>query len=161
MALIVGLQSVKAKLDDDNRALDKDASPILPVQLVKLHHGVFQKDVLDPFRQHVSSFWSEESVEQVKAEHCELLWLYNPDTILHNIIDKHDHMTTFNDAWDYALGRFERLRSFYDGLAPVLTNMTSIESDFSILKWELDENRTALMHLSLEGIFQAKQHFVL
>ncbi len=73
MALIVGLQSVKVEQDGDNRALDKDAPPVLPTQLVKLRHGVFLKDVLDLFRQHVSSFWSEESVEQVDAEHYELL----------------------------------------------------------------------------------------
>jgi hypothetical protein len=95
-------------------------------------------------------------VEQVEAEHRELLQLYNSDTILCDIINKHDHTTTFNDTWDCAPGRFERLRSFCSGLVTVLTNTTSIESDFSILKWELDENRTALMHLSLEGIFQAK-----
>jgi hypothetical protein len=32
-----------------------------------------------------------------------------------------------------------------------------VESDFSILKWELDEFRKSLLDLSLEGIFQAKQ----
>jgi len=95
-------------------------------------------------------------VEQVEAKHHELLQLYNSDTILCDIIDKHDHKTTFNDTWDCAPGRFERLHSFCSGLVTVLTNTTSIESDFSILKWELDENRTARMHLSLEGIFQAK-----
>jgi len=69
MALIAGLQSVMAERDSANRALDKDALPVLFAQLVKLHHGVFLKDVLDSFRQHVSSFWSEESVEQVEAKH--------------------------------------------------------------------------------------------
>ncbi len=49
MVLIVGLQSVKAERNGDNRALDKDTPPVLPVQLVKLRHGVFLKDVLDPF----------------------------------------------------------------------------------------------------------------
>jgi hypothetical protein len=39
----------------------------------------------------------------------------------------------------------------------VFANTTSIECDFSILKWEMDENHTCLMHLSLEGVFQAKQ----
>ncbi len=39
----------------------------------------------------------------------------------------------------------------------MFTNTTSVESNFSILKWEMDENRTYLMHLSLEGVFQAKQ----
>jgi hypothetical protein len=80
---------------------------------------------------------------------------------LHDIINKHNHTTTFNDAWDCAPGRFERLRSFYDELATMLANTTSVESNFLILKWELDENRTTVMHLSLEGIFQAKQCLVL
>jgi len=39
----------------------------------------------------------------------------------------------------------------------VFANTTSVESDFSILKWEMDENRTCFMHLSLKGVFQAKQ----
>ncbi|CAK9223745.1 unnamed protein product [Sphagnum troendelagicum] len=76
---------------------------------------------------------------------------------MHDIIDKHDQTTTFNDAWDYVPGRFEHLRSFCSGLAIVFANITSVESDFSILKWELDDNHTTFMHLSLEGIFQAKQ----
>jgi hypothetical protein len=40
-------------------------------------------------------------------------------------------------------------------------NTTSVKSDFLILKWEMDENRSSLMHLSLEGIFQAKQQSML
>jgi hypothetical protein len=42
-------------------------------------------------------------------------------------------------------------------LATVFANRTSVESDFSILKWEMDEFRTSLMHLSLEGVFQSQQ----
>jgi hypothetical protein len=41
-------------------------------------------------------------------------------------------------------------------LATVFPNSTSVESDFSILKWELDEFHKSLLDLSLEGIFQAK-----
>jgi hypothetical protein len=100
-------------------------------------------------------------VEQIKAKHRELLKLYNANTILRDIIDKHDHITTFNDAWDCAPGRFEQLRSFCGELATVLANTTSVKSDFSILKWEMDVNCTALMHLSLESIFHAKQHLIL
>ena len=66
-------------------------------------------------------------------------------------------MTLFNDAWDVMPHRFNALRAFCGGLATVFANTTSVESDFSILKWELDEFRTTMMHLSVEGIFQAKQ----
>ncbi|CAK9258550.1 unnamed protein product [Sphagnum jensenii] len=157
IALVAGLQAVKAERDGNNRASNKDASPVLPADLVKLRHGVFLKDVLDPFRQHVTSLWSAESVEQIEVDHRELLKLYSADPIMHDIINKHDQTTTFNDVWDCAPGRFEHLRSFCGGLATVFANTTSVESDYLILKWELDDNRTALMHLSLEGIFQAKQ----
>jgi hypothetical protein len=43
----------------------------------------------------------------------------------------------------------------------VFANITSVESNFSTLKWEMDDNRTALMHVLLEGIFQAKQRIFL
>jgi hypothetical protein len=67
-------------------------------------------------------------------------------------INEHDVNTLFNDAWD-CVGRFDRLCAFCGGLATVFPNTTAVESDFSILKWEMDEFRTALMHLSLEEIF--------
>jgi len=161
MALVAGLQSVKAERDSNNRASERNVPPVLPAQLVKLRHGAFLKEMLDPFRQHIFSSWSEIGVEQIKVEHRELLKLYASDIVLCGIIDKHNDMTTFNDAWDYVLGRFEHLRSFCSGMATVLANTTSVESDFSVLKWEMDDNCTALMHLSLEGIFQAKQHLTM
>ncbi len=161
MALVAGLQSIKAERDSDNRALERNVPPVLPAQLVKLRHGTFLKEVFDPFRQHISSSWSEIGIEQIEVEHRELLKLYASDIVLRGIIDKHNDMTTFNDVWDCVLGWFEHLRSFCGGLATVLANTTSVESDFSVLKWEMDDNRTTLMHLSLEGIFQAKQRLTM
>jgi hypothetical protein len=49
---------------------------------------------------------------------------------------------------------------FCGGLANAFANITSVESDFSILKWEKDDFRQSMMNLTLEGIFQAKQHHV-
>jgi hypothetical protein len=63
MALVAGLQSVKAERDNDNRASERNVPPVLPAQMVKLRHGVFLKEVLDPFRQHISSSWFEIGVE--------------------------------------------------------------------------------------------------
>ncbi|CAK9208550.1 unnamed protein product [Sphagnum troendelagicum] len=80
---------------------------------------------------------------------------------MRGIIDKHNDMTTFNDTWECVLGRFKHLHSFCGGLATILANTTSVESDFSVLKWEMDDNHTALTHLSLEGIFQAKQRLTM
>jgi hypothetical protein len=77
------------------------------------------------------------------------------------IIDTHTFKTLFNDGWDSIGVRFERLRQFFGSLATILANTTSVESDFSILKWEKDEFRSALMDKSLEGMFQSKQYEIL
>jgi hypothetical protein len=55
MALVAGLQFVKAERDSDNRASKRNVLPVLPAQLVKLCHGVVLKEVLDPFWEHISS----------------------------------------------------------------------------------------------------------
>jgi hypothetical protein len=49
---------------------------------------------------------------------------------------------------------------FCGGLANAFANITSIKSDFSILKWEKDGFRQLLMNLTVEDIFQAKQRRV-
>jgi len=134
MALVVGLKSVKAERDNNNRASKRNVPLVLPAQLVKLRHGAFLKELLDPFHIHISSSWSEISVEQIEVKHHELLKLYASDIVLCGIIDKQNDMTTFNDAWDYVLGQFEHLRLFCGELAIVLVNTTSVESDFSVLK---------------------------
>ncbi len=115
---------------------------------------------MEPYHDHISAFWSLEDVDQTEANHCNLLNLYASDQILRVAIDRHTIETSFDDAWDCALGQFSHLRSFCGGLATVFANTTSVESNFSILKWEMDENRTCLMHLSLEGVFQAKRDAV-
>ena len=66
----------------------------------------------------------------------------------------------FNQAWsdiDSGGQKFSRLRSFVGNLATAFPNTAPVESDFNILKWEKDEFRSSMSHLTIEGIFQAKQ----
>ena len=49
---------------------------------------------------------------------------------------------------------------FRGGLANAFANTTSVESDFSILKWGEDDFLQSMMDLTLEGIFQGKQRRV-
>jgi hypothetical protein len=87
-----------------------------------------------------------------------LVTAYNTvDSVIKRKIGQHDHTILFNTAWDDLKGQFEALRAFSGNLATAFPNTTSVESDFSILKWEKDDNRKAMTNLSLEGIFQAKQ----
>jgi hypothetical protein len=79
------------------------------------------------------------------------------DAVVKTKIDQYDHTTSTNSALDDLKGRFEALRAFSGNLATAFPNTTSVESDFSILKWEKDDNRKTMTNLSQEDIFQAKQ----
>ncbi|RHY26789.1 hypothetical protein DYB25_012747 [Aphanomyces astaci] len=74
----------------------------------------------------------------------EIYKAYRDDPNFKKIVDSHDHTTGFNEAWDsISRVRFNVLRRFASGLATVFANTTTVESDFSILKWEKDEFRSS------------------
>jgi hypothetical protein len=62
-------------------------------------------------------------------------------------------MMSFNEAWDKINVPFNWLRQICGGLAMTFLNMMLVESDFSNLKWEKDDNRSSMIDLTLEGIF--------
>ena len=130
-----GLKAVKAERDGNNRAHTLDAPPVLPTQLVKLCPSMFIRNVLEPYRPHIEKFWSEELVDKIEDDHRLLLRMYTEDVNARAVIDQQDMFTLFNDAWGFAPDLFVSLRSFCGGLASAFANTTSIESDFSILKF--------------------------
>ncbi len=158
--LVTSLTGVKAERDENNQPLDHNAPPVMPQQLVTLHPTKFIQKVLDKYRDCLQKFWTFDEFEEIEVDHQELMKMYRDNKNMQNVIDKHDVNTLFNDAWD-SVPQFKRLRAFCGGLATIFPNTMSIKNDFSILKWELDAFRTALMHLSLEGIMQAKQRTIL
>ncbi len=82
---------------------------------------------------------------------------YNNNQHIKQIMDLYKHMVSFTEVWDKIGVPFNQLRQFCDMLATVFPNTMSVESDFSILKWENDNNRPSMIDLTLEGIFQCKQ----
>ena len=87
-------------------------------------------------------------------------WRHRYDEDLKSRVDKHTYLSGLNSTWsdiDSKGRKFARLRKFVSNLATIFANTASIEGDFSNLKWEKDQFRSDLSHLSLEGILQAKQ----
>jgi hypothetical protein len=41
MFIVTGLGNIRAEHDENNESLEQDASPVMPNQIVKLHHGDF------------------------------------------------------------------------------------------------------------------------
>jgi hypothetical protein len=61
-------------------------------------------------------------------------------------------------AWHLLGEKFTLLRGFAGGLATVSPSTAAVESDFSLIKWEKNEFRSALADFSLEGILHCKQN---
>ncbi len=104
ISLVTGLMGVKVERDSNNMCLESDAPPVLLAQLIAIRHSKFVNEVLVPYRDHISAFWSLEDVDQTKADHRNLLNLYASDQILRVAIDRHTIETSFDDAWDCASG---------------------------------------------------------
>ena len=59
--------------------------------------------------------------------------------------------------WEVVNGQFEILRDFCGGIATMFTNTASVESDFSILGWKMDNHWSSLADLSMEDILHCEQ----
>ncbi|ETP11014.1 hypothetical protein F441_13440 [Phytophthora nicotianae CJ01A1] len=134
----------------------------MPSELVLVNPRDFGENILEPRRAQLMKFWSLTQIEAAEREHRELFLANKIDDSVRSALDKEDYNTSFNDGWDILEEAvkpktYSHLRQFCCGLATVFANTASVESDFSVLKWELNDRRTALTSLALEGIFQAKQ----
>ncbi|RHY86071.1 hypothetical protein DYB37_009856 [Aphanomyces astaci] len=144
---------MQAECDEINHAALFEAPACMPVDLVKMRPKLFWDDILTPRLARVRLFFSADDFH-----HRDLVKAYKDESGIKAIIDTHSNKTNFNDGWNsIGRSRFSQLRRFCSGVASVFANTTSVESDFSILKWEKDEFRKNLFDLSLEGVFQAKQ----
>ncbi|RHY08813.1 hypothetical protein DYB36_000361 [Aphanomyces astaci] len=149
--LIIGLQKMQAECDEINHAAVLEAPECMPVDLAKMHLKLFRDDILTPRLARVRLFFSADDFHrpgssrpgqgvQGRAQH-----------------QGHHRCTQQQNEFQRRLEFYRQLPRFCAGMASVFVNKTSVESDFSILKWEKDEFRMNLLDLSLEGIFQAKQ----
>ncbi|CAM6007504.1 unnamed protein product [Sphagnum balticum] len=151
-----GLQ-IQAERDSNNNARELEAPPVMLADLVKMPPGVFINKEVDQYREYLAKHWSADLIDKVESEHCELFAVYARKLDVKAALDKHDEKTFFNEAWDCLKGRFMQLRQLCGGLATVFSNTISIESDFSIVKWEKNDSRSSLTNLSFTGIMHAKQ----
>ena len=138
-----------------------DLAPlVMPFQLVEMALCHFIDSVLDPYRSQSAKFWPDEKIDLFEQHQHDLFIAHKREPGSKLLIDKQDHTTFFCTGRDDLKGCFEHLRIFCGGLANAFANTTSVESDFSILKWEKYDFWQSMMNLMLEDIFHAKQRHV-
>ena len=157
LKLVNGILQVQAERNSDNNTTLELAPPVMPSELVLMRSKRFNKLVLDPYCLHIAKFWTVEQIDQIERDHKDLLKSFIEESATKALIKKHDVKTMFNNAWNDLPRRFLHLRDSCGGFGSAFANTTSVESDFSVLKWEKDDFCQSMTNLTLEGIFQTKQ----
>lgn len=157
LSIVANDLQIKAERGSNNHVKELEAPPVMPADLVKMRPALFISEVVDQYRAHLGKHWSTDMIDKAESEHRDLLLVYGRELNVKETIDNHSEKTFFNEAWDCLNERFLHLRQLCGGLATAFPNTTSVESDFSIIKWEKDDSRTRLTSISLVGIMHAKQ----
>ncbi|KAI9917057.1 hypothetical protein PsorP6_017209 [Peronosclerospora sorghi] len=135
--LIAGLDEVVAELNSLNDVSLDVLPPVLPHEMVTLN--------------------GQATMDYVETEFRDLKNTYRDEEPLRNALDGCTYQTPFSKAWKLTSGRFKKLEMFCGGVASTFPGTSSVESNFSILKWEKDIHRRSLTDFSLEGVMHARQ----
>lgn len=133
--LLNGLAVVQAERDSQNGTAREQAPPVMPAELVKFRTGKFISDILDVYRPRVCKFSSTDDVEAIEKDHKKLVMAYNS----YKSALRTQSISILILQCSIMLGtifKVSLIRAFSGGLATAFANTTSVESDFSILKWE-------------------------
>ncbi|KAH8940421.1 hypothetical protein BDL97_15G087400 [Sphagnum fallax] len=134
----------RSKLFNNIASVYVTACNLLPHELVKLSTAEFIRK-MRCYSYRLEQRYSSEHINTIADEYKQLLHAYRTDQL------------AFKDGWSL-LGRpFSNLMEFCGVIATLFPGTSTIESDFSILRWEKDAFRKSLSDFGLEGMLQAKQ----
>jgi hypothetical protein len=141
--------------DATNNALANPSSlpPMLPHDLVKLSATKF----ICRARQHtyrLQHCYSVDHIDVLADKHKLLLHAYCSEPILKQVIDGLDGQSSFRDGWSLIRSRSPNLMEFCGVLATIFPGTSTVESDFSVLRWGKDNFCKGLSDFSLEGVMQ-------
>ena len=158
VSILQGLANITAIRDESNARLDIDHPPTLPHEIAALKPRQVANLVLE-YHYRLSCTWDESRIHRIDEQHKHLLYAIEREQRLKSSIDKMTASTEFSEAWGSPglKDRFPDLVQFLGGLACPFPNTATVESDFSVLKWEKDSHRNALTSFSLEGILHCRQ----
>ena len=94
----------------------------------------------------------------IADEHKTLLYAYQSEQVLKAAIDSLSSQSSFKEGWSLLGSRLPNLMEYCGVVATLFPGTSTVESDFSILRWEKDCFRNGLSDFGLEGVLQTKQY---
>ena len=157
LGLVDGISAVVAERTKDNEAYLDAAPAVLPHQLVRILPRDFST-YLQRNRERLEYTFSALQIENIGRQHKALCDSYCREPGVKSSIDSLDDSAGFHDAWIGLHNMYPFLERFAGGLATIFPGTSTVESDFSVVKYEKNKNRMSLSDASLEGILHAKQY---
>jgi hypothetical protein len=101
--------------------------------------------------------YSSAQIDLIVDEHKALIHAHRCEPVLKDGIDSLSNNSSFKDGWSLLGVRFLNLMEYCGVIVTFFPRTNTVESDFSILRWEKDLFRKRLSNFGLEGVMQAKQ----
>jgi hypothetical protein len=131
-------------------SLTSPASRAIPLSSLLSHVRKQRECLLAPY--------SEVAIE-IETQCQDLVSMYQKEQTLKVCLDNCSKFADVQQMPRHLLGeKFTPLRDFAGGLGTVSPSTATVESDFSLMKWEKRKFRRAQTDFSLEGILHYKQY---
>jgi hypothetical protein len=132
--------------------------PVLPLEVVKATAAEFIRLARHQSIRLQQFFKSDAQIDVIADEHKALVSAHRHEPVLRDCIDACGGGCSFEQAWSLLSERFPNLAEFCGGIATIFPGTSTVESDFSVLRYEKDDNRKGLSDFGLSGILQSKQY---
>jgi hypothetical protein len=109
-------------------------------------------------RERLDYTFSNEDIDTIGRQHKALYDSYHRQPGVKSSIDSFDDSAAYRDAWIGLQNTYPLLERFVGGLATIFPVTSTVESDFSVVKYEKNKNRMSLTDAILEGILHARQY---
>jgi hypothetical protein len=157
LELADGIPAVVAERTEDNDAYIDAALDVLPHQFV----GILPRDLcvyLQRHRERLYYTFSNVEIETIGSQHKALYDSYHRQPDVKSSTGSFDDSAAYRDAWIGLQNTYPLLERFVGGLATIFPGISTVESDFSVVKYEKNKDRMSLTEASLEGTLHAKQY---
>ena len=151
-----GLEHTLVLRDSNNNGVEEDQIHyVLPQNVARMEMNVIL-EFIEKNKERLNHNFSDLDLQTLVVEVRSLkkLWLSprnNDEIQLVNLLKQYTYSTTFAESWHQFSKKFPISYKFFGGIGTAFPGTATVESDFSIIGCEKDENNYSLSHYSLEA----------
>ena len=130
--------------------------PVLAHVIAAIDHALICSIVCRHINCHQTTFMLHWDIDALEQQYQAFHEVISHEQWLKHTLEASDSQTSFINSWKILNSHFPKLESFCGGLTSVFPEMSQVESDFSIIKFEKDD-----FHSQLSGALVAALLFQL